>query len=76
MAVNVLKVLMPSPYLAVCISRGYFQCQTFCSIIPSSQCLSDRRGDGVVKFAAKLTKFGDVVKVGGPFESRPKHLLP
>lgn len=61
--------------LAVCISQGYIQCQIFCSIIPSSHCLSDRRGDGAVQFAVKLTKFADVVKVGGPFWSRPKHLL-
>ena len=44
--------------------------------MPSSRCLSDRRGDGAVKFAVKLPKFADVVKVGGPFESLPKNLLP
>ena len=76
MTVNVLKVLMPSPCLAVCLSQGYFQYQMLHSIIPSSQRPSDRRGDDAVKFAVKLTKFADVVKVGGPFESRLKHLLP
>ena len=74
MAVNVLKVLMPSPCLALFISQGYFQCQIFCSIIPNGRCLSDRRGDDAVKLAVQLTTFADVVKVGGPFESRPKHL--
>jgi hypothetical protein len=72
MTVNILKVLMPSP----CLSQGYFQCQILHSIIPSAQWLSDRRGDGAVKFSVKLTKFADVLKVGGPFGSRPKHLLP
>jgi hypothetical protein len=31
--------------------------------------------DGAVQSAVTMMKFADVVQVGGPFESRPQHLL-